>query len=379
MTFEKGEIMNKTSSLVLLIASLAAASSAPAYTNLTPADVHNRLVAGDSLLLLDVREVSEYRNGHIAEPAGRLPMTPANMPWNSQVLADEYDRLPRAVDIIVTCGSGGRSASASAFLESNGFTRVFNMTGGFSSWPYERREGGFGDQSGTWIYSNDWGMTGVMCPSEDYIGAILFPGGMPLTEDSIYVELHAAVTGQEFPSGAPESDLSAVYRFTALDPFGLSLFKSDSLILPAAASITLGLKDAADQTGSAAVYPAMACYVPAEGWRPVPFDLDGYVLFREDTILRRWIAVSGSASTAVFDRAPLDVQEVGVYPNPFNGSVRIDAPPGAAITIYDIRGRLIDRLDSNRWVPDRASGTGFYFVRIETRDQTVTRRVLYLR
>jgi len=371
--------MKKTSSFVLLAAFLAAAHSAAAYTNLSPADVHARLLKGDTLLLLDVREVSEYRNGHIAEPAGLLPMTPAIMPWNSQVLAAEYERLPRTMDIIVTCGSGSRSAAAAAFLESRGFTAVFNMTSGFSSWPYERRQGGFGDGSGAWIYPDDWGMTGVMCPSEEYLGAILFPGGMPLEEDSVYVELHAASAGHGIPAGAPESELSAVYRVTVLDGFGLSLFQSDSLKLPAAASINLGLKGAAGQEGSAAVGPAMACYVPAEGWRPVTFEQDGYMLFREDSVLMKWTALSGSAPTAVLDRAPRGLQEVGVYPNPFNGSVRIAAPADAVITVFDCRGRRIEELKSPAWTPDRTLNTGFYFIRIETGHRTVTRRVLFLK
>ena len=58
--------------LLLFITSLSA------YENLTPAQVYQRLMAGDSLQLLDVREVSEYTAGHMAEPAGRPVMTPAN-------------------------------------------------------------------------------------------------------------------------------------------------------------------------------------------------------------------------------------------------------------------------------------------------------------
>lgn len=50
------------------------------YSDITPAEVHTRLVEGDTLILLDVREVSEYFAGHIAEPAGHLPLTPVNMP-----------------------------------------------------------------------------------------------------------------------------------------------------------------------------------------------------------------------------------------------------------------------------------------------------------
>jgi rhodanese-related sulfurtransferase len=338
-------------------------------------------VNGDTLLLLDVREVAEYRNGHIAEPASRLPLTPASMPWNSGILAAAFGRLPAGMDIVVYCGSGGRSAAASAFLESKGFTRVFNMAGGFSSWTYERRAGGFGDQSGAWIRSEDPGLTGVTCPTMEFnfSGAILFPGGMALGEDSIYVELHRAVPGQGVPPGAPESELRAFFRFTALDRFGLNLFKSDSLLLPAAASISLALVENACQFGVSVVNPGMAYYVPGEGWRPVEFNADGYAIFREDSVLRVWNAVSGSAITAVTGREPPELQEVRTYPNPFNGCVRILAPAGASITVFDVRGRKIGRPESNVWAPDGTVNSGFYFIRVDTGHQSVTRRVLYLK
>ena len=79
-----------------------------AYNDITPEEVHTRLAEGDTLLLLDVREISEYWAGHIAEPTGMLPVTPVNMPWNSNVLSTEYNRLPTDIDIIVYCQSGGQ-------------------------------------------------------------------------------------------------------------------------------------------------------------------------------------------------------------------------------------------------------------------------------
>ena len=91
----------------ILIVIFVIAPSVLGYTNLTTEEVHNRLVQADTLLLLDVREVSEYRNGHIAEPTGQLPLTPVNMPLNSNILSAEYSRLPTDIDIIVYCRSGG--------------------------------------------------------------------------------------------------------------------------------------------------------------------------------------------------------------------------------------------------------------------------------
>ena len=150
--------------LIAVISLMMLAPTAHAYTNMSPEQVHARLAAGDTLQLLDVREVYEYEAGHIAEPAGQLPLTPANMPWSSDILEAEYNRLPLDCDILVYCRSGGRSAQASAFLESRGFDRIYNMTGGFSSWPYEKRDKGYGDHSGLWIEVSDTQKHTVQAP-----------------------------------------------------------------------------------------------------------------------------------------------------------------------------------------------------------------------
>ena len=162
------------------------------YTNLAPAEVHTRLAQGDTLILLDVREIIEYRNGHIAEPVGQLPLTPVNMPWNSGILSTEYNLLPANVDIIVYCQSGGRSAAASSFLESVGFTRIYNMTGGFSSWIYEQRNYGFGDHTGQWVHITDPEPVTITCTETEDTSKIIFAANAIPSGDSIYIEFHFA-------------------------------------------------------------------------------------------------------------------------------------------------------------------------------------------
>jgi rhodanese-related sulfurtransferase len=81
------------------------------------------------LIILDVRQyTSEFCTGHIP---GAI-----NCVWNSTLnsLEDGWQALPRKGDILVVCGSGTRSHKAANFLESNGFTRVYDMGGGMSAW-----------------------------------------------------------------------------------------------------------------------------------------------------------------------------------------------------------------------------------------------------
>ncbi len=100
-------------------------------TDLTPEEAKNLLDTNLSLIVVDVREQSEYCGG-----GGHIPGA-LNYPWISGVLNERYGELPADDDILVVCKSGGRSLSASNFLCDHGFSSIYNMTGGMSSWEWE--------------------------------------------------------------------------------------------------------------------------------------------------------------------------------------------------------------------------------------------------
>ena len=72
-------------------------------------------------------------------------------------------------------------------------------------------------------------------------------------------------------------------------------------------------------------------------------------------------------------------QEIQIYPNPFNSMVNIIKPEGAAVIVYDVRGRLIERLDNRFWEPDRNLSSGIYYITIKDRDRIITKKVSYLK
>ena len=271
---------------------LISAASGLCYTNVTPEDVYTRLVKGDTLLLLDVREVSEYRAGHIAEPEGRLPLTPALMPWRSNVLKENYQLLPKDRDIIVYCRSGRRSVSASLFLESKGFTGIFNMTGGFKTWAYEKRTGGFGDHSGAWVIPGKPGPVVINCQVEGISSALTFPSAAIPGKDSVYVELHLVSDLLPQPPGAPQSDIRGLYRVSVLDPFGLSLFKGDSLAL--SDKVKLHLYFEPNPYSMPPWNEGITVFVPDEGWVPVEHTLDNIGFHHSGALLRKWYNLKGT-------------------------------------------------------------------------------------
>ncbi len=76
-----------------------------------------------TLHILDVREVIEYKLGHI--PGAQ------NLPLSG--LQTSYTRLDPTISYYVICRSGKRSGRAAQFLASQGYT-VTNVEGGMLAW-----------------------------------------------------------------------------------------------------------------------------------------------------------------------------------------------------------------------------------------------------
>jgi rhodanese-related sulfurtransferase len=75
-------------------------------------------------VLLDVREPWELETAKMANIVA-IPMR--DIPARSEELDDE-------AQIVCICHHGARSAQVGMFLESRGFTQVFNLFGGIDAW-----------------------------------------------------------------------------------------------------------------------------------------------------------------------------------------------------------------------------------------------------
>lgn len=95
-------------------------------TDLTPSDVHTQLSAQQPLLVLDVRQSDEYRQGHVADSI-LIPL---------DQLARRLAELPNDRRIAVICRSGNRSGVAVDTLQRAGFD-AYNVTGGILRWERE--------------------------------------------------------------------------------------------------------------------------------------------------------------------------------------------------------------------------------------------------
>lgn len=90
---------------------------------ITPQELKQRLDAGEDLLVLDVREPSEYHicnlGGHLI-PLGDLPLRLREL---------DSDR-----EIVTHCKAGVRGAKAVEYLLRCGFRNVKNLSGGILAW-----------------------------------------------------------------------------------------------------------------------------------------------------------------------------------------------------------------------------------------------------
>ena len=102
-----------------------------AFGSLTPAQVRDRLRAGEDLVVLDVREDEERAlcaiEGSLHIPMGELSV--------------RHVELDPERPTVCVCHHGIRSAHVAAALERLGFERLFNLTGGIDRWAAEVEPG----------------------------------------------------------------------------------------------------------------------------------------------------------------------------------------------------------------------------------------------
>jgi len=120
-----------TSALVLLLLlsfslQLATTNAQEPYENLTVQEANQMIHHNDFALIIDVRNISEYALGHLYNAINMPLATIGNRTAELQTYINS--------SILVYCGVGGRSASASQILVDHNFTNVYNMLGGITAW-----------------------------------------------------------------------------------------------------------------------------------------------------------------------------------------------------------------------------------------------------
>jgi rhodanese-related sulfurtransferase len=89
-------------------------------------ETKKRLDAGERMVLVDVREESEWARGHVA---GAVYL------GKGVIERDIEQRIPdTSATIVLYCGGGFRSALAADNLQKMGYKNVISMDGGWKGW-----------------------------------------------------------------------------------------------------------------------------------------------------------------------------------------------------------------------------------------------------
>lgn len=103
-----------------------AADAKSQVTECTVADVDARIRAAEPFVLVDVREESEWIDGHLP---GAIHLS------KGIIERDVETRIPDSTTpVVVYCGGGFRSALVAVNLQKMGYTNVVSMDGGVAGW-----------------------------------------------------------------------------------------------------------------------------------------------------------------------------------------------------------------------------------------------------
>ena len=94
------------------------------YCSVGNVEKFQEMIDASSPLLIDVREASEYAEGHVPG-AINIPL---------RTLTYNLDKIPADSPVIVYCASGHRAGTALAALQLLGYDNVKSFPGGWKAW-----------------------------------------------------------------------------------------------------------------------------------------------------------------------------------------------------------------------------------------------------
>ena len=111
--------------LSILFVSASFFAQTPGFHDVKVTQFEQLAKAGKGVIL-DVRTPREYAEGHVN---GSVNINYFDKDFKDQVL-----KLDNAKPVYVYCHSGGRSSKAMNIMKSQGFTTIYNLTGGYAAW-----------------------------------------------------------------------------------------------------------------------------------------------------------------------------------------------------------------------------------------------------
>ena len=133
-TTARDRVLIALRTVLLMLLPVFAFSSDFQTPAITAQDLQDRQESNDPLLVIDVRDINEYKSGHVP---GAI-----NIPQKK--LQKQMDKLLDANSVVLYCLNGKRTRLAEQTLIENDVSDVFHLEGGLMGW----RQGGFEVRTG---------------------------------------------------------------------------------------------------------------------------------------------------------------------------------------------------------------------------------------
>ena len=133
-TTAKGSARIALQSVLLMLFPVFALSSDFQTPAITAQDLHSRQESTGPLLVIDVRDMAEYKSGHV----------PGAINIHQKNLQRQLDKLLEANGIVLYCINGRRTRLAEQTLIENDVPNVLHLEGGLMGW----RQGGYEVRAG---------------------------------------------------------------------------------------------------------------------------------------------------------------------------------------------------------------------------------------
>ena len=97
--------------------------------NLAPAEFSTSLKADQEAVIIDVRTVSEFQEGSLADAV--------NIDYLSYSFLETLESLDRSKHYYLICRTGRRSVRTGILMKNLGFQHLINLEGGLTAWQLE--------------------------------------------------------------------------------------------------------------------------------------------------------------------------------------------------------------------------------------------------
>ncbi len=110
----------------IIINSCSNGQTQSAKTNLSATEFADKIKELPTATIIDVRTPEEFSKGHLVNAL--------NYDWNRSEFKKQIAPLDKSKPVFVYCLSGGRSSAAADQMRSDGFKKVYELSGGIMKW-----------------------------------------------------------------------------------------------------------------------------------------------------------------------------------------------------------------------------------------------------